>query len=198
MSTCRSGTKGCSRNYPRGAAFFFRPLHPQDTHGVSAPRPPGHVSALINPPHYELNMPWPPGQVTPPHPSDTSTKHPPPTGPKSACAPPPREFLEHQNFWWGVVAQWYRARLTRERSRARSPAVLNMLRRCAPRQGTCSHLHSLDPGVSGYLVGQWRLVCLNSSVRQKWQPGCVLPGELRWLMNEQVLWPGGNCVKSGE
>ena len=32
-------------------------------------------------------MSWPPGQVTP-HPSDTSTKHPPPTGQKSACAPP--------------------------------------------------------------------------------------------------------------
>ena len=62
----------------------------------------------------------------------------------------------------------------------------------------CSHLHSLDPGVSGYLVGQWRRVCLNSSVRRKWQPGYMLPGELRWLMNEQVLWPGGNCVKSGE
>ena len=35
-------------------------------------------------------MPWPPGQVNPiPHPSDTlSTKHPPPTGQKSACGPP--------------------------------------------------------------------------------------------------------------
>ena len=54
-----------------GATFFFRPLHPQDTHGVRAPRPPGHVSALINPPHYGSNMPWPPGQVTP---------HPPPLG----------------------------------------------------------------------------------------------------------------------
>ena len=26
----------------------------------------------------------------------------------------------------------------------------------------------------------------------------MLPGELRWCMNEQFLWPGGNCVKSGE
>ena len=25
-----------------------RPLHPQETHGVRAPQPPGHVSALIN------------------------------------------------------------------------------------------------------------------------------------------------------
>ena len=40
-------------------------------------------------------MPWPPGQVTP-HPSDTlSTKHPPPTGQKSACGPPTPE----DNFW---------------------------------------------------------------------------------------------------
>ena len=31
----------------------------------------------------------------------------------------------------------------------------------------CPHVHSFDPGVSGYLVGQWRLVCLNSSMRQK-------------------------------
>ena len=39
----------------------------------------------------------PPGQVTshPPHPSDTlSTKHPPPTGQKSACGPAPED-----NFW---------------------------------------------------------------------------------------------------
>ena len=85
------GTKGCSRNYPQGglATFFFRPLHPQDKHGMRAPWPPGHVSALINPPHYGSNMPWPAGQVTS-HPSDkVSTKHPPPTGQKSVCSPPP-------------------------------------------------------------------------------------------------------------
>ena len=62
----------------------------------------------------------------------------------------------------------------------------------------CSHVHSLDPGVSGYLVGQWRLVCWDSSVRRNEQSGCMLPGELRWLMNEQVLWLGGNCIKSAE
>ena len=39
------------------AAFVFRPLHPKDTHGVGAPRPPGHVSALINSPHYGSNTP---------------------------------------------------------------------------------------------------------------------------------------------
>ena len=33
---------------------------------------------------------------------------------------------------------------------------------------------------------------------RKWQPPCVLPGEFRWLINEQVLWSGGNFVKSGE
>ena len=52
-----------------GGTFFFRTLHPQDTHGVRAPRPPGHVRALINLPHYGSNMPWPPGQVTPPPPT---------------------------------------------------------------------------------------------------------------------------------
>ena len=40
-----------------GGGIFFRPLHPQDTHGVGAPRPPGHVSALINPPYYGSNTP---------------------------------------------------------------------------------------------------------------------------------------------
>ena len=37
---------------------------------------------------------------------------------------------------------------------------------CAPTlllgKALCSHMHSLDPGVSGYLVGQWRLPCWNS------------------------------------
>ena len=61
--------KGCSRNYPKGGTFFFRPLHPQDTHGVRAPRPPGHVSALINLPHYGSNTSWPQGQVTYPPPT---------------------------------------------------------------------------------------------------------------------------------
>ena len=63
----------------------------------------------------------------------------------------------------------------------------------------CSHdVHPLDPRVRGYLVGQWRLMCLNSPVHRKWQPGCMLPGELRWLMNEQVRLPAGNCVKSDD
>ena len=73
-----------------GGTFFFRPLHPQDTHGVRAPQPPGHVSALINPPHYVSNTPWPPGQVTL-HPLIPETccqqNTLPSTGQKSACGP---------------------------------------------------------------------------------------------------------------
>ena len=38
-----------------------------------------------------------------------------------------------------------------------------MLQLCAPRRGTLPTCAlSLDPGVSGYLVGQGKLVCLNS------------------------------------
>ena len=58
-----------------------------------APQPPGHVSALINPPHYGSKYALIPrtSYPPPPHLSDTlSTKHPPPTGQKSACGPPPR------------------------------------------------------------------------------------------------------------
>ena len=40
----------------------------------------------------------------------------------------------------------------------------------------CPYVHSLNPGVGGYLVGQWRLVCLNSSVHWKWQLGYMPPG----------------------
>ena len=60
------------------------------------------------------------------------------------------------------------------------------------------HVHSRDPGVSGYLVGQWRLMCLNSSARWQWHLGCMLSGELRRLMNEQVLWPGGQLHEVGQ
>ena len=57
-----------------------------------------------------------------------------------------------------------------------------------PGKALCPHVDSLGLGVSGYLVGRWRLVCLNSSVRRKWQPGCMLSRELRWLkwMNRSV------------
>ena len=40
-----------------------------------------------------------------------------------------------------------------KRSRVQSLAALNMLRCCAPRRGTLL-THALDPGVSGYRVGQ--------------------------------------------
>ena len=39
----------------------------------------------------------------------------------------------------------------------------------------CSHVHSLDPGVGGHLVGQWRFVCLNSSVRRNMAAGLCAP-----------------------
>ena len=63
-----------------------------------------------------------------------------------------------------------------EISRVRSPTALNMLRVVLLAKALCSHVHSLDPLVNVYLVGQRRLVCLNSSVRRKWQPACMLPG----------------------
>ena len=77
--------------------IFFRPLHPQDTQGIRASRPPGHVSALINPPHYGSNMPWPPGQVTPPPPPPLGhivNKTPSPHRTKKCLRPPPED-----NFW---------------------------------------------------------------------------------------------------
>ena len=54
----------------------------------------------------------------------------------------------------------------------------------------CSHMHSLHPGVNGYLEGQWRHVCLSSSVCWKWQRGCMLlcsPGS--W----DGLWMNRSC-----
>ena len=46
--------------------------------------------------------------------------------------------------------------------RLESQPRLNLLWCCVPRQGPYLHMHSLNPGVSGYLVGQGRPVCLNS------------------------------------
>ena len=51
----------------------------------------------------------------------------------------------------------------------------------------CPHVHSHDPGVSGCLVGQWRLVCLNSSVRQNGSRGVCSPGS--W----DGLWTNRSC-----
>ena len=39
---------------------------------------------------------------------------------------------------------------------------LTVLWRCAPGKAHYPHVHSLDPGVNGQLVGQQRFVCLNS------------------------------------
>ena len=62
------------------------------------------------------------------------------------------------------------------------------------------HVHSREPRVGGYLVGQGRLVwcvCLVSSAMEA--TGLYrLPMELSWFMDEQVLRPEGDCVKSGE
>ena len=52
-----------------GAAHFFPTPPPPGHTWVGALRPPGHVSALINLPHYGSNTPWPPGQVTSPPPT---------------------------------------------------------------------------------------------------------------------------------
>ena len=54
---CSADNLGLFQKLSWGAHFFSRHFHPQDTHGVGAPRPPGHVSALINPPHYGSNTP---------------------------------------------------------------------------------------------------------------------------------------------
>ena len=78
-----------------GATFFSDPSTPRTNMESEPPWPPGHVSALINPPHYGSNMLWPPGQVIPP-PLGHVNKHPPFTGQKSACGPPP---TPEDNFW---------------------------------------------------------------------------------------------------
>ena len=46
------------------------------------------------------------------------------------------------------------------------------------------HAHSLDPGMNGYLVGQWLFVCLNSFQCYGGSRGCMLPTELSWYWNE--------------
>ena len=56
-------------------------------------------------------------------------------------------------------------------------------RSCLPWCGTVSlgktlhlYVNSVDPGVNGYLIGQWLLMCLNSYQNlKKWQQGCMLP-----------------------
>ena len=48
--------------------------------------------------------------------------------------------------------------------RFESRAGLNLLWRCALGQGFYLHVHSLDPGVSGYPLGQGRPVCVSKTV----------------------------------
>ena len=82
-----------------GAHFFFRPLHPQDIHGVRAPRPLGHVSALklIRPTMDQICLDSPrtsyPSTPTPRTHCQQSTL-PPPDKKVSAAHPPPED-----NFW---------------------------------------------------------------------------------------------------
>ena len=107
---CQNALRAVPEIILGGAHFFFRPLHIQDTHGVRAPRPPGHVSALINPPHYGSNMPWPPGQVTPHPPPLEHTVNNPPHRTKSVCAPPPRIIsgtaLSCPSKLWVLLSSW--------------------------------------------------------------------------------------------
>ena len=49
------------------------------------------------------------------------------------------------------------------------------------------YVHSFDPGVNGYLAGQWLLVWWNNFRCRDGSRGCRLPGELSWYWNEQVL-----------
>ena len=60
---------------------------------------------------------------------------------------------------WGVMAQWYRARHTSERLRVRTPAALNMLRHCAPRQGTLL-THALSQPRSKWVPGRTVKACV--------------------------------------
>ena len=82
--------------------------------------------------------------------------------------------------------------------RCKLPAGLNLLWCCDPGQSLYPHVHSLDPGVNWNLVGPGRILCIwiISNYTMAADQSCVLPGELRWLMNERVLWPQGVIVCS--
>ena len=87
--------KGCSRNYPGVATFFSDPSTPRTHMESEPPRPPGHISALINLPHYGSNTPWPPGQVTSPPLRHIVNKTPSTHRTKKCLRPPPPQ----DNFW---------------------------------------------------------------------------------------------------
>ena len=137
--------------------IFFRPLHPQDTQGVRAPRPPGHINALIKPPHCGSNMPWPPGQVTPPPPTPRTHCQQntlPPPDKKVFAAPPPQDNFWNSPHYQGkvfpfshlshllkVVLPGMRGRL--DRQKLTKTSTENMLCRIANGQKTASYQSSL-------------------------------------------------------
>ena len=96
----------------------------------------------------------------------------------------------------GIMAQWECARLASDRLQV---GVTRWAELCSGgvvfAKALYPQVHSLDPGVSGYLVGQGRLQCVWIVSSAMMAAGLYAPQELRWHMNEQVLWPRGNCVK---
>ena len=60
------------------------------------------------------------------------------------------------------------------------PSCCGVVRAVSLGKALQPYIHSLDPGVNGYLVGQWLLVCLNSfQCCDGSSPGCTtLPREL--------------------
>ena len=95
--------KGCSRNYPGGGTFFFRPLHSQDTHGVRAPRPSGHLSALMNPRPTMDQIRLDPQDKLPPPPTprtcQQNTLSPPPPPPPLGDKKVPAAHCPSDSFW---------------------------------------------------------------------------------------------------
>ena len=86
--------------------------------------------------------------------------------------------VSHGSLWTSCGASWLSGSVhdVQARDRGFNPRLLRI---CSDvvllGKALCSHVHSLDPGVSGYLVGQWRLVCLNSSMRWKMAAGLYAP-----------------------
>ena len=93
---------------------------------------------------------------------------------------------------WGLRGSVVACVTCKQEIAVRSSAALNVARRCAPRQGTLL-TRALSRPRCKWVPGRTvkASVCWNSSVCQRWQPGCMLPRELRWLINEQILWPRG-------
>ena len=101
---------------------------------------------------------------------------------------------------WVIVVLWnpssYNNSITKSRCYTMCAACTILYN---PRQGTLpAHALSRPRRVSGYLVGQWRLVCLNNSVRRKMVAGLYASRAVEMAYE----WTGpvirGYCVKSGE